>query len=101
MSDKLEQKVIRSLAKLLANASALNRWRIAGRVLGILGWALLFYSAFKCFEQPLVHRGLVVVAMLGGACTILGVWFSSFAVQWPVVAQFLDRQAIATRVHEL
>jgi hypothetical protein len=97
MSDKFERKVISSLAKLIANESVLNRWRIGGRVLSIFGWALLFYSAFNCLGQPFVHRGFVVVAMLGGACAVLGLWFSSFTLQWPFVAQFLDRQAIVSR----
>jgi hypothetical protein len=102
MSAKIERSVIRSLAQLVGNEAALlNRWRITGRVFGITGWALLFYSAFKYFEQPLVHHGLIPLAMLGGVGASLGMWFSSFAVQWPVVAQFIDRQAIAARANEL
>ena len=99
---KLERKVVVSLAKFLANESALlERWRMGGKILGIVGWALVFLSLIAAFREPLVERSIVAAALLGGLFAGLGAWFSCFAAQWPSVRQFVDRQAVERRADEL
>ncbi len=74
---------------------------MAGRLLGILGWALLFFTVFKYFDGPLVRRELLLLALVGGVCIALGVWFSSFAIQWPIVSRYVDQEAVNARAEEL
>jgi hypothetical protein len=98
---KLERKVVVSLAKLLANESALlERWRIGGKVVGIAGWALVFLSLIAALREPMVERSVVFTGLFGGLFAGLGVWFSSFAAQWPTVSQFIDRPAVERRADE-
>ena len=99
---KLEGKIVRTLARFLVNEQALiRRWRVVGKAsifLGSLLWALaiLAYAQNAC--APWVFAALSGV---GGLCLGLGLWFSTFVTQWPVVRQFIDAEQVRQRAIEI
>jgi len=38
---------------------------------------------------------------VGGLCIGLGLWFSTFVKQWPVVRQFIDAERVRQRIAEI
>jgi len=99
---KLEEKIVRTLAKFLADEQALvRRWRIVGKaaiVLGSILWALAIFAYAQSASASWVFAALSGV---GGVCLGLGLWFSTFVTQWPVVRQFIDAELVRQRIIEI
>jgi hypothetical protein len=98
---KFERNVVAGLTKLLANEILLDRWRLAGRLLSVVGFALVFLSLIAAVHAPMVERHVVFVALIGGVFVGLGLWFTCFSAQWPIFRQFIDRTALEKRSSEI
>ena len=99
---KLEVKIVRTLAKFLANEQVLiGRWRVVGKAsifLGSLSWVLAF---FAYAQNAGAFWVVAVLSGVGGLCLGLGLWFSTFVTQWPVVRQFIDAEKVRQRTIEI
>ena len=99
---KLEEKIVRTLAKFLAKEQVLlRRWRAVGKtsiVLGSLLWALAIFAYAQNAGASWIFAALSGV---GGLCIGLGLWFSTFVAQWPVVRQFIDAEKVRQRTIEI
>ena len=99
---KLEAKIVRTLAKFLADERAgLGRWRTAGNAWTFAGAVLWVVAVFGYLQDTGGHWMLAVVAGVGGVCLGLGLWFSTFVAQWPAVRQFIDAERVRQRSIEL
>ena len=99
---KDEEKIVRTLAKFLADEQELvGRWRVAGKASIFLG-ALLWTLAIFAYAQSAGASWIVaVLSGVGGLCLGLGLWFSTFVTQWPVVRQFIDAERVRQRMVEI
>jgi hypothetical protein len=99
---KHEEKIVRTLAKFLADEQELvGRWRVAGKATIFLG-SLLWVLAFFAYAQNAGAFWVVaVLSGVGGLCLGLGLWFSTFVTQWPVVRQFIDAEKVRQRIVEI
>ena len=99
---KHEEKIVRTLANFLANEQGLiRRWNAVGKALITLG-ALLWTLAFFAYAQSAGASWIVaVLSGVGGLCLGLGLWFSTFVTQWPVVRQFIDAEKVRQRIIEI
>ena len=99
---KHEEKIVRTLAKFLADEQELvGRWRVVGKAsifLGSLLWVLAF---FAYAQDPGASWVVAVLSGVGGLCLGLGLWFSTFVTQWPVVRQFIDAEKVRQRIVEI
>ena len=99
---KLEKKVVRDLAKFLASEpESVRRWRRIGTASIYLGSILCVLPAFLCAQDSCVPWILATLAGVGGFCLGLGLWFTTFIEQWPVVRQFIDAERVRKRSAEL
>jgi len=99
---KLEKKVIVGLSKLLTDEQRqLNRWRNAGRIMTILGWVLLTLTFMAIFQTTHIPAYFLFISLAAGLCIGLGVWFSSFSSQWPILQRFIDVERVNQRANEL
>lgn len=99
---KLEKKIVRTLAKFLADERAgLGRWRTAGKAWTYCGAILWVLAIFGYLQDTGGHWILAVLAGVGGVCLGLGLWFSTFVEQWPAVRQFIDAERVRQRSIEL
>jgi hypothetical protein len=98
---KDEAKIVRTLAKFLADEQELvGRWRVAGKASIFLG-ALLWTLAIFAYAQSAGASWIVaVLSGIGGLSLGLGLWFSTFVAQWPVVRQFIDAEKVRQRIVE-
>ena len=100
--DKLEGKIVRTLARFLANEQVLvKRWSAIGRAstfVGALLWALAIFAHLQSNAASWIFAALSGV---GGLCLGLGLWFSTFVTQWPVVRQFIDAEKVRQRIKEI
>lgn len=102
MDARNERKVVDALARLLTNeALSLGRWRRCGRIFMAIGWALVCFTFFAYFSAATVSRNFLFVPLAGGVCIGLGIWFSYFVTQWPIVSAFIDRESVESRAREL
>ena len=100
--DKLEKKVVFGLEKLLSDEERqLKRWRITGGVLAVLGWLSLTFMFMAIFETSSIHPYFLVLAVAGGVCIGLSIWFSTFYSQWPVLRAYIDVDRVKERAKEL
>jgi len=99
---KDEEKIVRTLAKFLADEQVLvGRWRVAGKASIFLG-AILWAAAIFAYAQSAGASWIVaVLSGVGGLCLGLGLWFSTFVTQWPVVRQFIDAEKVRQRIIEI
>ena len=99
---KHEEKIVRTLAKFLANERVLiRRWDAVGKASIFLG-ALLWTLAIFAYAQSAGASWIVaVLSGVGGLCLGLGLWFSTFVTQWPVVRQFIDTEKVRQRIIEI
>ena len=99
---KFEGRIVRTLAKFLANEQMLiRRWRVVGNasiLLGSLLWALPILAYAQDAGASWIFAALSGV---GGLCLGLGLWFSTFVAQWPVVRQFIDAERVRQRTIEI
>ena len=93
---------MRSLGKFLADEPAAlrrsrrfaNAWIFSGSIL----WVVAIFG----YAQPAGgHWILAVLSGVGGACLGVGLWFSTFVEQWPVVRPFIDAERVRQRSLEL
>jgi hypothetical protein len=99
---KLERKIVRTLARFLAEEqAALGRWRGAARAWMIAGSVLWTVVIFGYAQPAGGHWVLAVLAGVGGVCLGLALWFSTFVEQWPAVRQFIDAERVRQRSLEL
>jgi len=98
---KLEEKIVRTLGKFLTNEQVLiRRWRAVGKAsifLGSLLWALAIFAYAQNAGASWIFA---VLSGVGGLCLGLGLWFSTFVAQWPVVRQFIDAEQVHQRTIE-
>ena len=99
---KHEEKIVRTLAKFLADEQVLiRRWGAVGKASIALG-ALLWTLAIFAYAQSAGASWIVaVLSGVGGLCLGLGLWFSTFVTQWPVVRQFIDAEKVRQRIIEI
>ena len=98
---KLEKKVIVGLNKLLTNEqSQLNRWRNAGRIMTVLGWVFLTLTFMAIFQTTHIPAYFLFISLAAGLCLGLGVWFSSFSSQWPILQRYIDAERVNQRATE-
>ncbi len=99
---KLEAKIVRTLAKFLADERAgLGRWRRAGNAWTYSGAVLWVLAIFGYAQDAGGHWILAVLSGVGGVCLGLGLWFSTFVAQWPAVRPFIDAERVRQRSLEL
>jgi hypothetical protein len=99
---KLEAKIVRTLARFLADERAgLGRWRTAGNAWTYSGAVLWVLAIFGYAQGAGGHWLLAVLSGVGGVCLGLGLWFSTFVAQWPAVRQFIDAERVRQRSIEL
>ncbi len=99
---KLEVKIVRTLAKFLDNERVLvRRWGVIGSVLFFLGALLWALTIFAYAQNPAASWLFAVLSGVGGLCLGLGLWFSTFVTQWPVVRQFIDAEQVRQRTIEI
>ena len=99
---KLEEKIVRTLAKFLANEQALvRRWRVVGQASIFLGTFLWVLAIFAYAQDAGVSWIFAALSGVGGLCLGLGLWFSTFATQWPVVRQFIDAERVRRRIAQI
>lgn len=97
-----ERKLVRTLANMLANEQAMiGRWRTAGRTATYLGAVLCVLAVFGHLQETGAHWAYAVMAGVGGLCIGLGLWFTTFVEQWPVIRQFIDAEQVRRRSKEL
>ena len=98
---KEEEKIVRTLAKFLADEQKLvGRWRVAGKASIFLGALLWTLAIFAYAQSAGVSWIGAVLSGMGGLCLGLGLWFSTFVTQWPVVRQFIDAEKVRQRIVE-
>jgi len=99
---KLEPKIVRTLVKFLANDKVLiPRWGIAGRALTFAGSFFVVITIWAYWQGASASWLFSAIAGAAGVCLGLGLWFTTFAAQWPVVRQFLDADRVHRRMTEL
>ena len=99
---KYEKKVVRSLAKFLADEGALlGRWRAVGNACVWTGSVLWVLAIFVFAPEAGGAWILAALAALGGLCLGIGLWFSTFATQWPIVRPFVDAEKVRQRSVQL
>jgi len=99
---KLEEKIVRTLAKFLADDKVLiRRWRIVGQASIFLGSLLWVLAIFAFAQDAGVSWIFAALSGVGGLCIGLGLWFSTFVTQWPVVRQFIDAERVRQRMVEI
>jgi len=99
---KLEEKIVRTLAKFLTNEKALvRRWRVVGQASIFLGSLLWVLAIFAYAQDAAVSWIFAALSGVGGLCIGLGLWFSTFVTQWPVVRQFIDAERVRQRIVEI
>lgn len=100
--DKLERKIVRTLAKFLADEQAAVRRTRRVANAWIISGSILWTAALFGYLQPAGgHWILAVLSGVGGVCLGLGLWFSTFVEQWPAVRQFIDAGRVRQRSVEL
>jgi hypothetical protein len=99
---KLEKKIVRDLAKFLAGEpESVKRWRRIGNAWIVAGSLLCVLALFICAQDTSVPWMLATLSVLGGFCLGLGLWFTTFVEQWPVVRPFIDAERVRQRSVEL
>jgi len=99
---KLEGKIVRTLAKFLANEKVLiRRWRIVSNAAIVLGSVLWVLAIFAYAQSASASWVFAALSGVGGLCLGLGLWFSTFVTQWPVVRQFIDEEQVRLRITEI
>jgi hypothetical protein len=99
---KLEKKIVRDLAKFLAGEpESVKRWRRIGNAWIVAGSLLCVLALFICSQDASIPWILATLSVLGGFCLGLGLWFTTFVEQWPVVRQFIDAERVRQRSAEL
>jgi hypothetical protein len=98
----VERKVVRNLAKFLADEQVLvSRWSMVGKALTFLGSLLWVLAIFAFAQDSSVSWVIAAISAVGGVCIGLGLWFSTFVTQWPVVRQFIDAERVRQRSIEI
>ena len=99
---KFERRVVNNLAKFVADdGTLLARWRLTGKACvwtGSVPWALAILAFWQDGTGSWIYAAL---AALGGLFLGVGLWFSTFAAQWPVVRPFVDADKVRQRSVEL
>ena len=99
---KLEGKIVRTLAKFLANEQVLlTRWHAVGKASIFLGSLLWVLALFGYLQNAGASWICAALSGVGGLCLGLGLWFSTFVAQWPVVRQFIDAEKVRQRIIEI
>jgi len=99
---KLEGKIVRTLAKFLANEQILiRRWRVVGKASIFLGSLLWVLAIFSYAQEAGASWIFAALSGVGGLCLGLGIWFTTFVAQWPVVRQFIDVEQVRRRAIEI
>lgn len=99
---ELEGKIVRTLARFLANEQVLvRRWRVIGRASIFAGALLWTLAIFAHLQSAAVSWLFAMLSGVGGLCLGLGLWFSTFVTQWPVVRQFIDAEKVRQRSTEI
>ena len=99
---KLEAKIVRALAKLLADEQRqVARWRTAGKISTLLGAVLWTVALFGYLQEAGGSWLLAVLAGVGGLCLGLGLWFTTFVEQWPAVRPYIDAEKVRQRATEI
>ena len=97
----VERKLVRTLARFLADEQAqLGRWRMAARAAIFLGAVLWTIALFGYLQDSGASWVFAVLAGVGGLCLGVGLWFTTFVEQWPVVRQFIDADRVRRRSGE-
>lgn len=86
---------------LTSEGPSLKRRRLASWLLGVALWLTLSATLFVCFSDPLVPRGLLIIPFLAGLCCALRMYVATITRQWPILKQFIDREAVEQRAAEL
>ena len=98
---KLDRKIVRTLAKFLADDGVLiGRWRMASKAVILMGSLLWALALFGYWQDAGGSWILAVLAGAGGLCLGLGLWFSTFVTQWPIVRPFIDAERVRQRTKE-
>ena len=98
----LEGKIVRTLAKFLANEQILiRRWRVVGKASIFLGSLLWVLAIFSYAQEAGASWIFAALSGVGGLCLGLGIWFTTFVAQWPVVRQFIDVEQVRRRAIEI
>jgi len=99
---KFERKVVSDLARFLADDGALlRRWRLIANAFILSGAVLWAFAIFAFARDGGGSWIYAAVAALGGVCLGIGLWFSTFAKQWPLVRPFVDAEKVRQRRLEL
>ncbi len=92
---KIRAKYIEMLVKILENESVeiakIKRYRTACWVATML---LVFCAMFFSRIGAIDTFWVVIIASLGGIAAGIGVYFDSALKQWPVIKEFLDKDAL-------
>ena len=93
---------MRTLAKFLANEQILiRRWHIVGKASIFLGSLLWVLAIFSYAQEAGASWIFAALSGVGGLCLGLGIWFTTFVAQWPVVRQFIDVEQVRRRAIEI
>lgn len=94
---------MRDLEKLVTDGGMLiQRWRLAGKIATWLGAFLVAVVAYGAYGAGGgAFWMLAGLALAAGLAMGLGLWFSTFTAQWPIVRPFIDAERVRQRAKEL
>lgn len=93
---KFRAKVIKGLVDALDNEeSYLRKYRLIGKVCGLLGgfiFTLILIASLHTYSSTITW--FIVVSAISGLLIGLSLYFNSSAMQWPIIREFTNIEAI-------
>lgn len=97
-----EKRWLEWIAKALHESNAyVHRYVWVARALQTVAWLINFLVLFSYFRSGALTAPFALATLVSGFCMALGLWFSTFAKQWPTVSKYIDRQALEARRAQL
>ena len=93
---KYREKMILGIIYALDNEdSYLRKYRLIGKVLGVLGGFFLGLTVVVTLQScNSIIIWFIVISSISGLSIGLSTYFNSCAKQWPIIKEFIDIQAI-------
>ena len=93
---EFREKMIKCLVNVLDNEEPyLRKYRLIGKVCGLLGGIILSLTVLASLQNnSSTNTWLIVIGAISGLLIGLSVYFKSSAIQWPIIREFINIQAV-------
>jgi len=95
-NEKLRAKIIKGLVKALDDEeSYMRKYRLIGKICGLTGGFVLGLTLLASLQtNTSTNTWVILISAIAGLLIGLSAYFNSSAMQWPIIREFTDIEAI-------